>query len=51
MTPLTPAQKLLIALGADPDRVLFGHHVEKSSSHTKKGPGRKHKQGKAASNV
>lgn len=46
MKPLTTAQQLLIALGADPDRILFGHHVEKSRSHTKKGSGRRHQQGK-----
>lgn len=51
MTPPTLAQRLLIALGVDPQKVLMGHLVGRSESHTKKGPGRKHKQGKAVSNV
>jgi len=46
MKPLTTAQRLLMALGVEPMRVIMGHHVEKSRSHTKKGSGRRHQQGK-----
>jgi hypothetical protein len=47
----TLAQRILIALGVDPQKVLMGHLVGKSKSHTKKGPGRTHAQGKEATNV
>ena len=40
------AQRILIACGADPQVVLLGHLREKSRSHTKKGPGRVHQNGK-----
>lgn len=44
---LNIAQRILIALGVDKDRILVGHYREKFESYTKKGPGRKHKQGKS----
>lgn len=40
------AQSILVALGVDPQVVLLGHHREKFRSFTKKGPGRRHQQGK-----
>lgn len=40
------AQQILLALGVEPQVVLLGHYKEKSRSHTKKGPGRMHQQGK-----
>ena len=43
---LNLAQNLLLTLGVDPQVVLIGHLQEKSRSYTKKGPGRKHQQGK-----
>lgn len=46
MVPPTLAQRLLIALGVDHAKVLLGHHREKSATHTKRGPGRRHQQGK-----
>jgi len=44
-TPTT-AQRLLMALGVDPQTVLLGHRVGKSYSYTKRGPGRKPGHGK-----
>ena len=46
MKPLTYAQALLIAFGVPETSVLFGHKMGKLESNRKKGPGRKHKQGK-----
>lgn len=46
MKPLTLAQSLLLAFGVPETTVLFGHKMGKSESNRKKGPGRKHKQGK-----
>lgn len=46
MMPANAAQRLLMALGAEPQIVLLGHYREKNRSHTKKGPGRRHMQGK-----
>lgn len=46
MTPPTLAQRLLLALGLEPQAILLGHKSDKSPSFTKKGPGRKHQQGK-----
>ena len=40
------AQQLLMAIGVDHTVVMLGHHRDKSPSNTKKGPGRKHQQGK-----
>lgn len=48
MKPLTTAQRLLIALGVDPQTVTLGHYRGKSYSPTKRGPGRRHQQGKEA---
>lgn len=48
MTPLTTAQQLLIALGVHPDLVLLAHHIGRSETNTKKGPGRRHVQGRPA---
>lgn len=44
-TKLNTAQRLLVALGVD-DLRLVAHKREQSESATKRGPGRKHKQGK-----
>jgi phosphotransacetylase len=40
------AQTLLMMLGVEPQVVLLSHLKEKSRSHTKKGLGRIHQQGK-----
>lgn len=45
MTPFNTAQRLLLALGFDPMQLLQ-HLKDKSFSHRKSGPGRKHKQGR-----
>lgn len=46
MIPLTTAQQIYIALGVDQFRILLAHKSNRMPSHTKKGPGRFHKQGK-----
>lgn len=47
MKPLNAAQRLLITLGADDIRVVFGGHKRgRLAHHTKRGPGRFHRQGK-----
>jgi hypothetical protein len=46
MKPLTTAQNLYLALGADPVWLLTVTHRVRGSSYTKKGPGRYHRQGK-----
>ncbi|WP_334157898.1 hypothetical protein [Oryzomicrobium sp.] len=46
MKPLNQAQRILIALGVEPQVVLLGHCREKARSNTKKGPGRMHMNGK-----
>lgn len=43
---LTLAQQILLAYGVPESKVIFGHMMGKSESNRKKGPGRKHKQGK-----
>lgn len=43
---INEAQRVLIACGVDHQVVLLGHIKERSRSHTKKGPGRVHQQGK-----
>lgn len=40
MYRLSFAQQLLIALGVEPQLVLFGSHKEHTVHHTKRGPGR-----------
>jgi hypothetical protein len=42
---MTTAQRLLVRMGLDADR-LIQHHVGKSASNTKAGPGRVHRQGR-----
>ena len=46
MLPLTTAQQMLLAFGVPETLVLFGRKMGKSETNRKKGPGRKHKQGK-----
>ena len=47
MKSLNMAQQILIACGADELRVVFGGHKRgRMTSNTKKGPGRKHLDGK-----
>ena len=47
MKSLNMAQQILIACGADELRVVFGgHKCGRMASNTKKGPGRKHLDGK-----
>lgn len=45
---MNTAQKLLLALGFD-SMMLIAHEKGKSASFRKKGPGRKHQQGKGKS--
>ena len=45
MTPFNTAQRILLSFGFDP-MTLLQHLKEKSTSHRKKGPGRKHQQGR-----
>lgn len=50
MKPLNKAQQLLIALGFDQMRIIFGSHKRgRLASNTKKGPGRIHLDGKKES--
>lgn len=42
---LTRAQQILLVLGVPETKVYFGHKLGKSETATKRGPGRKHKQG------
>jgi len=49
-TEFTLAQQLLLAMGVHPIK-LMGHHIPKSKSNTKKGPGRRHLQGKSKKDV
>lgn len=49
MKEVTTAQQLMLAMGVDFGVVMLGGHRQKMPSHTKKGPGRYHKQGKAKS--
>ena len=44
---MTRAQIFYLAIGLD-RALLLRHHVGRSRSHTKKGPGRLHMQGKKA---
>jgi len=46
MFTLNKAQQIYVFLGVDRMKLLLGHYKELSDSHTKKGPGRKHLQGK-----
>lgn len=46
MMPINAAQQILIALGVPDLQVLLGTRPYVSKSHTKKGPGRKHLNGK-----
>ena len=46
MIPITTAQQILLALGVPDTKVFLGHKMGKSPSHTKRGPGRLHQQGK-----
>lgn len=48
---LTEAQQLLAAIGVNIGMLLIGHRSEPRRSHTKKGPGRRHLQGKLAPDV
>ena len=51
MKPLTIAQMMYLHLFKVPEtNVLFGHKLGRSESNTKRGPGRKHKQGQKTSN-
>ena len=50
MMPLTTAQQILLVLGVPETKVFFGHKLGRSESNTKRGPGRKHKQGAKESN-
>ncbi len=44
---MNEAQKLMVRMGVDSTVVLLAHKTPKfSKSHTKKGPGRIHKQGR-----
>lgn len=45
---LTLAQRMLVAMGLDSD-LLIGHQHDLEAHPTKRGPGRKHAQGKDAS--
>lgn len=42
---LTRAQQILLAIGVPDTKVFFGHKLGKSETATKRGSGRKHKQG------
>ncbi len=42
MKPATTAQRLLIALGVDPQTVMLGHYRTRSYQPRKRGPGRRH---------
>ena len=44
--PTNMAQGLLLLFGVPETKVFFGHKLGRSESPTKKGPGRKHKQGR-----
>lgn len=46
MVPITLAQQILLALGVPDTFVFLAHKKGKSRSHTRKGPGRVHQQGK-----
>ena len=46
MKPVTLAQQILLALGVPDTLVFLAHKKGKSRSHTRKGPGRIHQQGK-----
>ena len=50
MPELNLAQKILIKLGIPDTIVTLGHYKGLSRSHTKKGPGRYHGQGKLNEN-
>lgn len=43
---INEAQRVLIQCGVDHQVVLLGHVRDRSRSHTKKGPGRVHQNGK-----
>lgn len=47
---LNRAQQILLAIGVPETKVFFGHKLGKSESNTKRGPGRKHKQGRKEAN-
>lgn len=47
---LTRAQQILLAIGVPETKVFFGHKLGKSETNTKRGPGRKHKQGRKEAN-
>lgn len=47
---MNQAQFLMLRMGVDPAAILLAHHVGKSRSHTRKGPGRVHQQGPFQSN-
>lgn len=44
--PINRAQGILLMLGVPETKVFFGHKLGCNESNTKRGPGRKHKQGK-----
>ena len=50
MTPITTAQQIMLALGVPDVKVFMGHKLGKSETNTKRGPGRRHKQGAKESN-
>lgn len=45
MRPLNAAQQIIVAVFGLPIQNLFAHQITKMEQATKRGPGRKHKQG------
>lgn len=43
---MNQAQMLMMRMGVNPMVVMLAHHTVKPGSHTKRGPGRRHCQGK-----